>query len=67
MTSKTTQYRIRVASAYALCRKDGHDPEVHVDGTPLWETYLPQVDKVLDESLPQSEVLNISRKQKIKR
>ncbi len=49
MTSEKVNRNLRIASAYALCRKAGHDPEANVDGMPLWKSYLPQVDKVLDE------------------
>lgn len=62
MTSEKVIRNLRIASAYALCRKAGHDPEANVDGMPLWKSYLPHVDKELDEHPTQHTTLPGSEK-----
>lgn len=37
----------RERAARALCEMDGYPPEAKLDGRPLWESYLPEVDAVL--------------------
>lgn len=40
-----------ISAACALCRKDGHDPHKEENGSPLWNSYLGQVDKVISGSI----------------
>ncbi len=35
-------------AARALCELDGHPPDATMDGKPLWQDYLPEVQAVFD-------------------
>jgi len=37
----------RELAARALCRMAGNPEDAKMDGRPLWESYLPEVDAVL--------------------
>ena len=37
----------REQAARALCHKDGHPPDINLDGEPMWMSYLEAVDTVL--------------------
>lgn len=37
----------REKAARALCKMDGHQPDINFDGEPMWKNYLRQVDMVL--------------------
>lgn len=37
----------RELAARALCRFDGHPEDIKFEGRPMWESYLPQADAVL--------------------
>lgn len=37
----------RERAARALCKMDGHTPDINLDGEPMWKSYLRQVDMVL--------------------
>jgi len=41
----------RERAARALCELDGHPPDIKMDGSPMWKTYLPEVDAVLQAAL----------------
>lgn len=41
----------RELAARALCRLDGHPEDIRFEGRPMWESYLPQVDAVLEAAL----------------
>lgn len=38
----------RELAARALCRHDGHPEDTSFEGKPMWESYLPAADAVLD-------------------
>lgn len=38
----------RELAARALCRHDGHPENTQFEGKPMWESYLPAADAVLD-------------------
>lgn len=38
----------RELAARALCRHDGHEENVAFEGRPMWESYLPAADAVLE-------------------
>lgn len=38
----------RELAARALCRFDGHPEDIKFEGRPMWESYLPQADAVLE-------------------
>lgn len=38
----------RELAARALCRLDGHPEDIKFEGRPMWASYLPQADKVLE-------------------
>lgn len=38
----------REVAARALCRFDGHPEEIKFEGRPMWESFLPQADAVLE-------------------
>lgn len=38
----------RELAARALCRLDGHPEDIKFEGRPMWESYLPQADAVLE-------------------
>tara|TARA_A100001391_G_scaffold52936_1_gene32313 strand:+ start:2789 stop:2992 length:204 start_codon:yes stop_codon:yes gene_type:complete len=37
----------REIAARALCDLHGHPPDIKMDGRPMWESYLDEVDAVL--------------------
>lgn len=41
----------RERAARALCERDGNPPDAKMDGRPMWESYLPEVDAVLRAAL----------------
>jgi len=41
----------RERAARALCRRDGHPENTQFEGRPMWESYLPEVDVVLETAL----------------
>lgn len=45
----------RERAARALCELAGHLPDVKVEGKPLWQSYLPEVDAVLRAALSPEE------------
>lgn len=38
----------RELAARALCRADGNPEDTQFEGKPMWESYLPAADAVLD-------------------
>lgn len=38
----------RELAARALCRKEGHPEDIQFEGAPMWQSYLPEVDTVLE-------------------
>jgi hypothetical protein len=38
----------RELAARALCRHDGHPEDTMFEGKPMWESYLPAADAVLE-------------------
>ena len=52
--AKKSQDR-RERAARALCRLDGHPENIAFEGRPMWESYLPQVDAVLEAALSAEE------------
>jgi hypothetical protein len=38
----------REAAARALCRREGHLENITFEGRPMWESFLPVVDVVLE-------------------
>lgn len=38
----------RELAARALCRHDGHPEDTQFEGKPMWESYLPAADAVLE-------------------
>ena len=38
----------RDLAARALCRFDGNPEDIQFEGNPMWESYLPQADAVLE-------------------
>lgn len=49
----------RERAARALCRLDGHPENIQFEGKPMWQSYLPQVDAVLEAALPADQWANI--------
>lgn len=45
----------RERAARALCRLDGHPENIAFEGRPMWQSYLPQADAVLEAVLPSDE------------
>lgn len=45
----------RELAARALCKLDGNTPDATMDGEPLWQSYLPEVDATLKEALSEEE------------
>ncbi|WP_164860755.1 hypothetical protein [Parasedimentitalea marina] len=41
----------RERAARALCEFQGNPPDVKMDGSPMWISYLPEVDAVLQAAL----------------
>ncbi len=41
----------RELAARALCEHEGHPPDIKMDGRPMWESYLKEVDVVLKAAL----------------
>lgn len=46
----------RERAARILCQMDGLPPSARMEGRPLWESYLPEVDAVLGAVLGAEEV-----------
>lgn len=46
-----SQQSARERAARALCRVDGHPENIQFEGQPMWRSYLPQVDTVLEAAL----------------
>ena len=42
---------IRERSARALCKLQGFEPNITMDGKPMWVSFLPEVDAVLRAAL----------------
>lgn len=51
----------REEAARALCRLEGHPPDIKFEGAPMWRSYLPQVDAVLKAALPGGEFDRLMR------
>jgi len=49
MTNRIQTARERAARA--LCRLEGNPEDTMFEGRPMWESYLPQVDAVLEAAL----------------
>jgi len=49
-------------AARALCELDGHPPDIKMDGQPMWMSYLPEVDAVLEAALPEEEWVALSER-----
>ena len=45
----------RERAARALCRLAGHPEDIRFEGKPMWQSYLPEVDAVLEAALPPEE------------
>lgn len=45
----------RERAARALCRLAGNPEDTKFDGRPMWESYLPEVDAVLEAALSAEE------------
>lgn len=45
----------RELAARALCRLDGVPEDTKFEGAPMWKSFLPQVDAVLEAVLPPEE------------
>lgn len=45
----------RERAARALCRFDGHPENITFEGKPMWQSYLPQADAVLEAVLQPEE------------
>nr|WP_176024236.1 hypothetical protein [Brucella pseudintermedia] len=45
----------RERAARALCRKQGMPENIKFEGRPMWESYLDQVDIVLEAALSREE------------
>lgn len=52
----------RERAARALCRLDGHPENIRFEGRPMWESYLPQVDAVLEAALTPDEIKRLLAK-----
>lgn len=50
----------RERAARALCRLDGHPEDIRFEGRPMWESYLPQVDAVLEAALSPEELARLT-------
>lgn len=46
---------LREKAARALCRFEGHPENISFEGKPMWQSYLPQVDVVLEAVLDPKE------------
>lgn len=46
---------VRERAARALCRHDGHPPDIKFEGVPMWQSYLDEVDIVLEAVLSPDE------------
>lgn len=42
---------IRERAARALCKLEGLEPNITMEGAPMWRSFLPEVDAVLKASL----------------
>lgn len=51
MKPRHTNKDPRERAARALCRLDGHPENIQFEGKPMWQSYLPQVDAVLEAAL----------------
>lgn len=51
----------RERAARALCRLAGVPEDTRLEGRPMWESYLPEVDAVLGEVLGPDEVERMVR------
>lgn len=60
MPSQQKLHNMRISAACALCRKDGLDPYEEVNGTPLWTSYLSQVDQVISDSIQSVKIDRLS-------
>lgn len=49
----------RERAARALCRLDGHPENIKFEGAPMWQSYLPQVDAVLEAALSAEELARV--------
>ena len=45
----------RERAARALCDLDGNPPDIKMDGSPMWVSYLLEVDAVLQAALSQED------------
>lgn len=50
-----SQKSARERAARALCGVDGHPENIQFEGQPMWRSYLPQVDTVLEAALSAAE------------
>lgn len=46
----------RELAARALCRLNGQPEDIPFEGQPMWKSYMPQVDVVLQAVLPPGEL-----------
>jgi hypothetical protein len=51
----------RELAARALCRLDGHPEDIRFENQPMWKSYLPQVEAVLEAVLPPDEWERLKR------
>lgn len=51
----------RERAARALCKLDGHPPDIKLDGQPMWKSYLPEVDAVLRAALSAEQLEALSQ------
>lgn len=42
---------IRERAARALCKLQGFEPNITIEGAPMWVSFLPEVDAVLQAAL----------------
>lgn len=42
---------VRERAARALCKLEGHEPNITMEGAPMWCSFLPEVDAVLRAAL----------------
>ncbi|MGR3622434.1 hypothetical protein [Pseudophaeobacter sp.] len=42
---------IRERAARALCKLEGLEPDITMEGAPMWRSFLPEVDAVLTAAL----------------
>lgn len=45
----------RERAARALCEMQGHPPDIVMDGRPMWQSFLPEVDTVLKAALSEDD------------